>query len=284
MALLFILLSSGCSILIAHLLKRGEHRKLRTLNVLTINYLFAFLTAFLVKGELTLQQLPNVPWITWVFAAIIGSFFIANFLTYSKSVNNNGVGVSVAAMRVSLLLPVLISIIGYGEVLNFKKGIGIILVFLALGLLMPRQASIKKEQLKFRWLLVVLFLLTGLGDGSLKIYQEDFSIHLNESFFMGLIFFTAFLIGLGISLSRKGTLATKEEWVLGAIIGIPNLYSSIFLIEALTLMDGAVVYTATNLFTVLGGTLVGKVRWKDQVTRLQWLGIASALAAIVLLI
>lgn len=284
MALTFILLSTACSILIAHLLKRGESGHLRTLNVLTINYLFAFVTAFLVKGNLTLQQIPQVPWITWLFAGVIGSFFIANFITYSKSVNNNGVGVSVAAMRVSLLLPVIISIAGYGEVLNLKKVAGIILVFIALGLLMPRGASLKKDQLKFRWLLLILFLLTGLGDGSLKIYQEDFSIFLNKQFFMGLIFLVAFIIGSALVITRQGSFATREEWVLGAFIGIPNLYSSIFLIEALELMDGAIVYTAVNLFTVLGGTLIGKIRWKDQVTRLQWLGIATALGAITLLI
>ena len=284
MALTFILLSTACSILIAHLLKRGESRRLRTLNVLTINYLFAFVTAALVKGNLTIQQLPQVPWITWLFAAIIGSFFIANFITYSKSVNHNGVGVSVAAMRVSLLLPVIISIAGYGEELNFKKVSGIIMVFIALALLMPRGASIKKDQLKYRWLLLILFLFTGLGDGSLKIYQEDFSMFLNKQFFMGLVFLVAFIIGAVVVVSRKGTFATREEWVLGAFIGIPNLYSSIFLIEALELMDGAIVYTAVNLFTVLGGTLIGKIRWKDQVSRLQWIGIGTALGAIALLI
>jgi drug/metabolite transporter (DMT)-like permease len=284
MALTFILLSTACSILIAHLLKRGESRRLRTLNVLTINYLFAFVTAALVRGNLTIQQLPQVPWITWLFAAIIGSFFIANFITYSKSVNHNGVGVSVAAMRVSLLLPVIISIAGYGEELNFKKVSGIIMVFIALGLLMPRGASLKSDQLKYRWLLLILFLFTGLGDGSLKIYQEDFSMFLNKQFFMGLVFLVAFIIGAVVVVSRKGSFATKEEWVLGAFIGIPNLYSSIFLIEALELMDGAIVYTAVNLFTVLGGTLIGKIRWKDQVSRLQWIGIGTALGAIALLI
>lgn len=45
MGYFFILLSASCSLLIAHLLKVSEVKKLRTLNTLTMNYLVAGVVA-----------------------------------------------------------------------------------------------------------------------------------------------------------------------------------------------------------------------------------------------
>jgi hypothetical protein len=49
-AWIFILLSAGGAVLIAHLLKYTEHRKLSTLRVLTVNYLTAASLAFATHG------------------------------------------------------------------------------------------------------------------------------------------------------------------------------------------------------------------------------------------
>jgi len=284
MALIYILLSVSCSLLIAHLLKETESRKLRTPQVLTVNYLAAFVTAFAVRMENTLNQLHLLTAGIWVFAGFVGLFFIANFVIYSKSVDGNGVGVSVAAMRLSLLIPVLVSIIGYGEHISWWKGLGITLVFLALFLLLPRKQKIMEHAIRYRGMLIMLFLFTGLTDAALKVFQEDMLSNINESFFMGLVFLSAFVVGVVYVIFSGGAVMKRKELLMGLIIGIPNLYSSIFLIRALGYVDGAVAFTAVNILNVTGGTLLGKLKWKDHLTPLQWTGIGTALAAIILLI
>ncbi|MEX0945334.1 MAG: hypothetical protein WDZ38_06615, partial [Balneolaceae bacterium] len=62
------------------------------------------------------------------------------------------------------------------------------------------------------------------------------------------------------------------------------LFTSIFLISALEIMNGAVVYSSVNVLTVMGGTLLGVIRWKDRFTNAQWVGIFLTLFSIVLLI
>ncbi len=117
---LYLLLSSVCSLLIAHLLKLTEVKKLRTLNTLMVNYLVAFMVAFGVG--FTEQQsaewvvIPSVP--VLLFCLVVGAFFIGNFIAYSKSVHANGMGISVAAMRLSLLVPVMLSVLAYSEVFD----------------------------------------------------------------------------------------------------------------------------------------------------------------------
>jgi len=285
MAFVYLLLSSVCSLTIAHLLKLTEVRELRTLNTLTVNYLVAFIVAFSV-GMLEGESLnfASMPFYLLLFCIVVGAFFIGNFVVYGKSVHTNGVGITIAAMRLSLMVPVLISILMYGEFLSPLKIVGVLLVFGAMILLIPKKNGVKIGKMDASWLLLIIFLLSGFADASLKIYNEDFSINLNESMFMGMVFVGAFVIGLVLCLIRKGPLIKKDEAVLGASIGIPNLYSSIFLIYALNGISGAVAFPVVNTINVLGGTFLGLLIWTDTVTTRQWGGIAVAILAIILLI
>jgi len=284
-AWLFLLLSSCCSLAIVHLLKVTETGSYRTLNTLTVNYLVGGTVALLFgweNGEF--HWFGSDGRILLLFTVFIGAIFIANFLVYSKSVHSNGMGVSVTTMRLSLMVPVLLSILIYNETVTFFKIAGLVLVILAIGLLVPKKRNVQFRNIHAGWLLVILFLFSGLADASLKIYEEDFSLQINELWFMGGIFLSAFLMGLFFCAARKGPLFTGRELLAGTLIGIPNLYSSIFLIYALKEIDGAVAYPVVNVLNVVGGTILGRWFWKDHVSRLQWIGITVALIAILILL
>ncbi|MDZ7714919.1 MAG: DMT family transporter [Balneolaceae bacterium] len=284
MGYFFILCSAVCSIIIAHLLKATEVRRLRTLNTLTANYLSASTIAFGIGyyqsgGSIELPSLQ-----LFLFAVIVGAFFITNFLIYSKSVHTNGVGITIAFMRLSLLVPILVSIYLYSEYLGWKESLGVVFVFGSMVLLIPKKRTVKIGKINAAWLLLFIFILAGFADASLKIYKEEFSIQINELLFMSMVFGSAFVIGLIISISREGPLFTKNEMQLGSFLGIPNLYSSIFLIWALHSIDGSIAYPTVNIATVIGGTLLGLWYWKDKVSKLQWIGFGIAITAILLLV
>lgn len=283
MGYLFIILSAVCSLLIAHFLKTAEVKKLRTLNTLTVNYLIAGLlaagTGLLKSGGVSI----SLTVILLVFCLITGTFFISNFAAYSKSVHANGMGITIAAMRLSVLVPVLISVYFYREFLNYTEIAGVMLVLVALVLLIPQKRTVKVGRINAGWLLLIIFILSGFADASLKIYQEEFRTDLNEALFMALVFLGAFIIGLTACIVTKGPVATKQEWKLGTLIGIPNLYSSIFLIFALNHITGSIAYPLVNMLSVIGGTALGLIRWNDTVSYSQWAGLGVAIIAIILL-
>ncbi len=282
---LFILLSSACSVLIAHLLKVVENKKLDTLNVLIVNYLAAAIFSWTISLEKNpVQVVPEVPLLLWVLAGITGIFFITNFFFYSKSVHLNGVGVSVSAMRISLIIPVFLSAFWYLEKIGSKEWVGIIFVFIALVLLVPDKKSFFTKNFSASWLLMLLFFFTGFGDASLKIFESEFSSSFSKELFMSLVFATAFIAGILKKQTGKKQRLNRREVLLGVIIGIPNLYSSLFLIDALLVMNGAIVYPVVNILTVLGGTVLGFAKWGDFLTPSQWAGIIITLAAILLLL
>lgn len=281
----YILLSSAFSILIAHLLKVTEFRKIHTMRVLTVNYFVATVTAFATSESAGLPDFHQDGSLEAVLlGAITGFIFIANFFIYSKSVNYNGVGISVAAMRISLIIPVLLSTLWYLEYISVSQWTGVMVVFVTLFLLLPNKRKLLREPFSAGWLLVLLFLGTGVGDAALKVYESDFSGIWVKQQFMGVVFLTAFLIGMAVLIIRKNMRFTVQDIWMGAAVGIPNLYTSIFLIEALERMNGAVVYSAVNVITVLGATVLGIIRWGDRLKPLQWAGIVFTLISILLLI
>lgn len=282
---LFIILSAFTSILIAHFLKVSETKNLNTIRVLTVNYFIATAIALIFSvinghagysAETVIEPL--------LLAMIVGVIFIANFFIYSKSVFHHGVGTSIAAMRISLIIPVLLSTFWYYELLSMLQWVGVVLVFATLFMLLPRKKRIELNIKESGWLLVLLFLGTGIGDASLKIYESEYSIHFGKELFMGFVFLTAFIVGVIALVIRKELYFSKKELLLGVAVGIPNLFTSIFLIMALERMNGAVVYSSVNVLTVLGGTLIGIIFWKDTFTKSQWIGIFLTLISIVLLI
>lgn len=281
---LYIGLSSACSVAIAHFLKKTEFKKLSTIRVLTVNYIVAALAAFLIPAggaDIDFQFSEARP--ALLLAALVGVIFIANFFIYSKSVSKNGVGISVAAMRISLLVPVLLSTLWYLELLESRQWIGVLTVFIALFLLLPNKRKMLREPLSAAWLLVLLFLGTGIGDGSLKIFEVEFSSLLTKEQFMGAVFICSTLVGFIAIIASGNFKFTKQEILMGSVIGIPNLYSAIFLIEALERMNGAIVYSTVNILTVLGATILGMVRWGDKLTNIQWAGIVITIISILLL-
>ncbi len=277
----YILASVGCSIAIAHLLKLARNKELSIIPILTVNYF----TAALISGV----QIQDVEVIysaeptTVLFALATGALFIINFFLYSFSLHNNGVGVSVAAMRLSLVLPVIVSLFWYKEFVTAFNYAGIIIVFIALLLLLPKLKG-SAIQKRFSYSLILLFVLNGLVDVLLKIYEQEYNATLPKEAFLSLIFFSAFILGTGYMVFKGSISFTKKHILYGVLVGIVNLYSSYFVLLALEMLEGALVFSLTNILNVLLGTLLGIFYWKDVLSRNQIFGLLTAVIAIILLI
>lgn len=284
MGFIFIFLSAGCSLAIAHFLKHSGVYGHSILKILTINYLIAFGIAAGHSIAGGINPVPDFPLWFWLFAVFIGILFISNFFVFGKSVHVNGVGVSVAAMRISLLVPVLLSMVFYREEITILKMAGIVLVFAALGILIVARSDVKIGVIGSQGLLLLLFVFSGIADGSMKVYEEEMQHAASEYQFMSVVFLTAFLIGLAITVYQKSLTFNRSEITLGLLVGLPNLFTSIFLIRAFAYLDGSIVYSMVNMIIVAGGALIGRFFWKDQISARQWAGILFAILAIAVLV
>lgn len=283
---LFIIACSACSVLIGHLFKITGEKDLETIHVLSVNYIVASIISFgysILNGTFFLS-ISNYSAGIGLLAIATGLIFIANFFIYSQSVRQSGLGISVASMRVSLLLPVMLSALWYGEQLTPLQWAGIILVFFTLFLLLPRGGKPRAGAGWWQIFPLLLFVLTGFGDSAIKIFEEESPAVLHSSFFMGTVFLTSFLAGRIWSVRGERPAIQKDEYLMGVKIGLPNLLTPLFLIGALQQMNGAVVYSSVSILTVISGTLLGVLVWSDRLTALQGAGLLLSLLAILFLV
>lgn len=284
MGFLYLFGSIFCSIAIAQLLKLSETKKLLLLRVLVVNYFVAFVVAFTKSGAYLPGAQFSIQLPVVILALVLGVFFIANFFIYSKSIDLNGMGVSITAMRMSLAIPVLISLLIYNEYVSNWAYAGIGIAVLSIVLLIPRQPDTAVKSKIVIYLPVLLFLFTGLAEGGLKVFEREFIQRLDESLFLAFIFCTAFFIGLAILFLKKELRFTLKEIILGLFLGIFNLYSSYFLILALKSFPGSVVFPLVNISIIVLGTLIGLFFWKDKITKTQWVGLLTATLSIFMLL
>ena len=100
---------------------------------------------------------------------------------------------------------------------------------------------------------------------------------------MFIVFTVSFITGLFFLIKEKRKIQQREI-LTGVALGIPNLFSSIFLIQALSQLPAVIVYPFANIAVIIFGTLLGYFYWKDKLQQKQWLGIGLAVSALIILI
>lgn len=193
---------------------------------------------------------------------IFGSLYLINFLLYKHNIKHNGLGLSISVMRVSLVIPVVISLLFFNEHLAFIKYIGILVVLIAFSLMS------RCKEIKYKWLLVSLFLLTGITEIGTKVISE-FSIA-SDNQLLFYLFSSAFILNLIIIVAKKERI--KVIYLLqGMILGVPNLLTSFFFLKALKTLDAAYAYPFNSSLVVLLGFVVDRYLFRNKFTKQQYL-------------
>ena len=129
--------------------------------------------------------------------------------------------------------------------------------------------------------LVLLFLADGIVMIPALIFRKELS--LNETMpFQTVIFVAAFVVTTMLYYLRRPRL-TSETLKWGALLGTANLGNYLFLVLALSVLPGLVVYPVIAAGEVGLLAVAGVVFWKEKVGVRSWLGIALAVIAIVLI-
>ncbi len=284
--ILAIFFSSG----IAIIFKVFNRFDIKNIQAITANYLIAVLFGYFAsQAEVSIIDIISKPW--FYMALIVGITFIATFFIYAISAQKAGVAISAVASRMSVLIPVLIGIIFYGENINFLIFMGIILSLLAFYFILQKRSGIKVNA-KYFILPVLLFFGFGFNDSMLK-HAEKFHISLlyelntNEYYlFLVVVFSVALLIGLSVLVIR--IFSGKEKLELksingGVILGIFNFLSTYYFLKGMAYFDSSVYFPILNTGIVTIGALAGRFFFKEDFTTKNWIGVILAICAIFLL-
>ena len=277
--MLSLLLTILCSTSIALILKHSDTKQGEPIVLLAGNYLTASVIALL------LLQLSDTSYSieTFIFGALLGLLFVASFFAFAKAVTSSGTALATISSRLSVIFPIVFSIIFFDEQPSTLKLFGflftgITFVFFYFSLL--KQNNLSTEKGKYFLLLFVLFSI-GINDFSMKVFKAS-RPETDEPFFVFIIFFFAFIYSSLFILLKKIRI-NKATFFTGVGLGVPNVFSTIFLLAALSQLPAIFVYPSINIGIILFTAIGAYALWREGMNKSGIAALISGVIAILLL-
>jgi drug/metabolite transporter (DMT)-like permease len=204
-----------------------------------------------------------------------------------------GVAVASVANKLSLIIPVVLSVYLYGETVQGWKLMGVLLALLAVVLTcyQPATNETKNTQANRKWIYLlpfILFIGSGLLDALINHVQKLYVTDENKNAYLITGFFSAAVIGSSLLMIQYITGRQQfsfKNLAAGIIIGIPNYFSIWCLVRFLKLSpwQSSASIPVNNMGIVLFSSLVAWLLFKEKLSKLNWAGIFLSLLAIYLI-
>jgi drug/metabolite transporter (DMT)-like permease len=306
---LFLAILSSASL--ALIFRTTEARGYNRFVITAVNYLAAVVTAgvlfvFNVRaapvppGTISAALVPTV-----VVAIPGGVLFFFSFILYQHAVAEYGPGPAGMYGKLGILVPMVLSMIVWNELPTAIQWGGLTVALCAIVVsqtggnrrfvssdgphpeattwagTVPQPVRTAPPVALPRPLLIVLLLSMGCAEFSNKLF-ERFGDDRLRPLFLALLFGTA-LIAATVAAWRRNEHPTAAELRWGVLVGVPNLFSSFFLIASLKTVPAAVAFPAFSAGSI-GLIAVGaRVIYQDRLTLRQWSAVGLTVVALVLI-
>ena len=274
----FLLLAFGSSALISIIMRMSSDKIHANRSMLAMNYcVCAFLGARYAKFDIWPAHENGFPLVLGL-GFISGILFLVSFVLFQVNTKKNGVVLSAIFMKLGLLVPFVMSILLFGEIPTFLQALGFVIAIVAIIAINYQKDD---SSSKFSFGLIFLLLIGGSADVMAKIFEE-YGRSVFSDLFLFYTFVVALVLCIGLVIWKKEK-PGKAEFIYGAIIGVPNFFSSKFLIAALKEVPAVIAYPTYSVATILIVTLTGVFVFKERLNRRQWCALVAILVALVLL-
>jgi len=288
--MLFLLLSILCSTTIVLVFKGFTLYSVRTFPAIVVNYTICFLCAWATLGRFPIPA-DAAAQVWFPTALFLGLVFISGFNFVAATVQTFSVTIAAVMQKMSIVMSVTYAVVAFGESLGTFKIAGILLALLAIILSnVPDQNSGTVNNPKRSW--YFLFpLLTLLTSGLIEVLffrLEKLTGDGANLSFIAFLFGTAALLGmikLLIDGLRRGFERYSSRELLGGIaLGVPNFGSIYFLLKTLGVgWEGSVVFPVNNVAIITLSSLFAFVLFRERLSKINILGLLSAVVAILLI-
>jgi drug/metabolite transporter (DMT)-like permease len=278
--MIYIILSICCSVTVAVLLKLAKRYQISIIQAVTINYLAALILCFLFfKPEVKLVT-ASAPWPIYITLAIL---LPSIFLFLAASVKNLGIVKTDIAQRLSLFIPILAAYFLFKEDFNYLKIIGLGIGFVAIFLTFLRKSDQEGSKGSLLYPIMVF-----IGFGVIDVLFKQIALYKELPYTTSLftVFCMAFIVSLLIVISMVIAGKIKLQLVnvvCGLILGFFNFGNILFYMKAHKALaeNPSTVFAAMNLGVIIVGTLIGVIAFKEKLSKLNYVGIIFAIAAVI---
>jgi len=273
---LTIVFSSGVALTV----KVANTKSLNLWHFLVVNY--AVCMVFLMAWG-AWRYVGSISPLIWFLGIFVGCMYVVCLWLFDKAISVGGLALSTTLMRLSAAIPTLGSLIFYAEKTSPVQIMGIVLAFFCLPLASRepmRSRHQATEALKGMIWGILLFTAYGVTDFSFKILAE-LDPQADPKAFMVPIFSTALLVTLP-SLLKQGK-PKKTSLIWGALLGAANVLTTYCWFKALALIPGSVAFPTLGLGVIAITTLAGLVIWHEKLRPANYVFLALACVAVLLI-
>lgn len=206
------------------------------------------------------------------------------FYIIGLSTQKAGITITTISTKMSVVFPMIFSILYFNESIYAIKIAGMILALVSIFLstIKNKAEATSGKNLLFP---VVLFLGMGIVDSTVKFNQEKYLLNTGVIESTTVIFAVSAIIGLFIQLMfnlKKIERLKIKTIIFGIILGLSNFGSLYFLILALNsnFLDSSVIFAVNNTAIILISVLIGSLFFEEKLSTLNWLGVAVSVVAI----
>jgi len=276
--MLFLILAIVSSVLVSVIMRLSTGKTGSEKGMLLANYITCLLIAGIsAGGRLFPREAGLAPALG--MGAFNGLMYLMAFVLFQFNVKKNGVVLSSSFMKLGLLVPMIVSVVLFRETPGITEITGFILALIAIVLInYERNASLRSGSAPA---LILLLLAGGSGDAMSKVFEELGNRVLAPQF----LFYTflSALILCALLLIKEKQLPTGRDFLYGAMIGIPNYFSSFFLLRSLSSLPAVIAYPTFSIASILIVSVIGVLVFKERLRRIQWAGLFIVLISLALL-
>ena len=276
--MIFLLLAILSSAMVSVTMRLSTGRISNNVGMLAMNYLMCMAVAGALTGFGNLLPMGPTLGQTLAMGGFNGVLYLLSFVLLQLNVKKNGVVLSATFMKLGLLVPMVISVLFFREMPTAGQMAGFCIAVGAILLINLEKGS---SVVGFKLGLILLLLGGGGADAMSKVYEELGDPELSEQFLF-YTFAVAFVLCIALMLGKKQRIG-KGELLFGLLIGVPNYFSSYFLLRALEDVPAVIAYPSYSVATIFAVTVVGVLAFRERLGRCQWLALGIILAALVLL-
>ena len=276
-----IILLSGFGLFLKH--AKNNQQRLNPIGF--VNYLAAFCISV---WALSLKQDFAFSKLTLALGVTNGVTYAIGFELFTIGIRLSGVVITVAIVRLSIVIPILVSMLFWQEIPNLWQSIGLLLTFLAIPLLSQRE----KEPID-KWtpsrpeinqglgfaVVITILLVTGISRLTMKAFNEMCPID-EKSFYMTLLFGVCTVVYLGVCLHQR-VWPNWWEAFYGVLIGACNIGGSWALLVALDKVSALIAFPMSSSGGVLFTMFVGMVFLRERLSRTSLIGALLAMIALI---
>lgn len=264
------------------LFKEFEKREVNSLQAIIFNYFGAVIIGLFLF--ITPNQLTEINSQPWFYSSIfVGFLFLLNFYLIAKAAIINGISIATFSNKISLIIPVLFTVIYLNESLTYLKWIGILLALGSIYLITRSNNQEENNRMKFVFPLLI-FLFTGILESLINWTQKThFQTSDEVSYFTISSFGISLVFGILILLIQWKKIELKNL-IAGLILSVPNTLGVFFFIQALNQnSNSSSILPVLHIGSLTLAVVIGYFVYKEKINRINLIGIGVAIAAIILL-